>query len=334
MGGNPDLHNHFRWAHRLTLSANSHLTIDMKTMSRRAKTFHPVNYRFGIFGWSAKILVAGCLLAGNVVSSLASYKVKTEVESTAGCNHYTWIVQNQDQSRGLDQFVVDIPVQTHILTNTVPPPYSNPDGSAYWVMRQTREAQVDPHDGKVWLPAAQPGRKWIIWTGLQSPSVYPPGSAATFSLTTDDSLRPGVVRATATTYTPQNNPHYYFAFHGEVIGPSTISYDATNSKLTRASLQIMETRFHRAPFKDSSADSGQTASPASLSIRLYAGVTIDGVIGQTYGIEYCTDLNDPTAWRGLANVTLSATKQTWFDPQPALERQRYYRIVPGPISIP
>jgi hypothetical protein len=96
----------------------------------------------------------------------------------------------------------------------------------------------------------------------------------------------------------------------------------------------METRFHRAPLTAPSADSGQTARPASLSIRLYAGVTIDGVIGQTYGIEYSTDLNDPTAWRGLVNVTLSATKQTWFDPQSASDRQRYYRIVPGPISIP
>jgi len=78
----------------------------------------------------------------------------------------------------------------------------------------------------------------------------------------------------------------------------------------------------------------QTLSWANLSVGRYAGVTIDGVAGQMYGIQYSADLNNPAAWRGLANVTLSAPKQTWFDSQSAAAPLRYYRIVQGPVSIP
>jgi hypothetical protein len=37
---------------------------------------------------------------------------------------------------------------------------------------------------------------------------------------------------------------------------------------------------------------------------------------------------------GMVNVTLSVPTMIWFDMQPANQPQRYYRAVPGPISIP
>ena len=51
-------------------------------------------------------------------------------------------------------------------------------------------------------------------------SVYPPGSTATFSLTTEAAIKPGKVTVYLTTYTLQNAPHYYASFHTEVTGPS------------------------------------------------------------------------------------------------------------------
>jgi hypothetical protein len=77
-----------------------------------------------------------------------------------------------------------------------------------------------------------------------------------------------------------------------------------------------------------------TMNPAGVSLALYAGVTIDGVVGLTYGIQSNTDLSNTNGWRGVANVTLDTPNELWFDVQPATQPQRYYRVVPGPIPIP
>jgi hypothetical protein len=77
-----------------------------------------------------------------------------------------------------------------------------------------------------------------------------------------------------------------------------------------------------------------TVNPAGVSLALYSGITIDGVVGLTYGIQYSTDLSDANGWHGMANVTLGAPTELWFDVHPASQPQRYYRVVPGPISIP
>ncbi len=77
-----------------------------------------------------------------------------------------------------------------------------------------------------------------------------------------------------------------------------------------------------------------TVNPAGVSVALYTGVTIEGVVGLTYGIQCSTNLDDSSSWRGLANIPLGSPTQLWFDMQPASQAQRYYRVVPGPISIP
>jgi hypothetical protein len=77
-----------------------------------------------------------------------------------------------------------------------------------------------------------------------------------------------------------------------------------------------------------------TMNPAGVSIALYAGVSIDGVVGLTYGIQSTTDLSNTNSWRGVVNVTLPVPTLLWFDTQPATYPCRYYRVVPGPISIP
>jgi hypothetical protein len=91
-----------------------------------------------------------------------------------------------------------------------------------------------------------------------------------------------------------------------------------------------------------SNDCGSTTSsnaylmvnPAGVSLALYSGITIDGVVGLTYGIQYSADLSNTNGWQGMANVTLSVPTELWFDVQPANQPQRYYRVMPGPISIP
>jgi hypothetical protein len=76
-----------------------------------------------------------------------------------------------------------------------------------------------------------------------------------------------------------------------------------------------------------------TMNPAGVSVALHMGVTIEGVVAQTYGIQYTVNLNTDS-WVGHTNVILTSPTQTWFDSEPAARPQRYYRVVPGPISIP
>jgi hypothetical protein len=83
-----------------------------------------------------------------------------------------------------------------------------------------------------------------------------------------------------------------------------------------------------------SAPAYLTMNPAGVSIALYAGVTIDGVVGLTYGVQWNSNLSNTNGWQGIANVTLDTPTELWLDLRPATQPQRYYRVVPGPISVP
>jgi hypothetical protein len=77
-----------------------------------------------------------------------------------------------------------------------------------------------------------------------------------------------------------------------------------------------------------------TMNPAGVSLALYAGVTIQGVVGRTYGIQYSADLKQANDWAGLTNLTLTQPFQLWYETQPANQPRRFYRVIPGPIPVP
>ena len=115
--------------------------------------------------------------------------------------------------------------------------------------------------------------------------------------------------------------------------------DATNATLLLTNLQLANAGSYDVVVTDAmttltSLPATLTVNPAGVAIALYAGVTIDGVPNRTYGIQSTTDLNNTNSWVAVANVTLSGPKQIWYDSQPATLPQRFYRVVPGPISIP
>jgi len=114
---------------------------------------------------------------------------------------------------------------------------------------------------------------------------------------------------------------------------------ATNTSLVLTNLEIQDAGNYSVVVTNSygsttSSNAHLTMNPAGVSLALYPGVTIDGVVGLTYGIQYTTDLSNTNSWQGAVNVTLSVPTMLWFDMQPANQPQRYYRVVPGPISIP
>src|SRR5687768_16199374 len=145
--------------------------------------------------WSV-VAVLSCL---STPDSFAGYRVTTQVEPAQGGFRYVWTVYNEDQSSGLDLFVVEVSVGTAPLAYTVPPPFSNPEGSgAQWVFQESQEAQVDPNGGRPWLSAPRAGMKWLIWAGAQPASVYPAGTTASFSITTGSAFKPNASKAVAT----------------------------------------------------------------------------------------------------------------------------------------
>lgn len=76
-----------------------------------------------------------------------------------------------------------------------------------------------------------------------------------------------------------------------------------------------------------------TQLPA-VEIATYAGVSITGMVGRTYGIQASTTM-EADRWFGVGNVTLTSATQIWYDTQSTAQQpKRFYRVVPGKISIP
>jgi uncharacterized delta-60 repeat protein len=63
-----------------------------------------------------------------------------------------------------------------------------------------------------------------------------------------------------------------------------------------------------------------------LSPQIYFGTYLQGTVSNTYRIEYTSQLNTPSLWTPLLNVTLQTNPQFILDPNPA-SGQRFYRTV-------
>jgi len=116
---------------------------------------------------------------------------------------------------------------------------------------------------------------------------------------------------------------------------------ATQPTLVLSNLQLADAAAYSVLVSDSvgnsvsSSPANLVVNPAGVSIAMYAGVAIDGVVGQTYGIQASVDLANPGSWAGVANVTLTQPTQIWYDSQSTAQQpKRFYRVVAGPISIP
>jgi hypothetical protein len=121
---------------------------------------------------------------------------------------------------------------------------------------------------------------------------------------------------------------------------------ATASSLTLTNLQLTNAGSYNVWV--TSASGNATSGPASLNLKVadvsialvpplsqhVVGLTIGGLSNQTYGIQAVAVLLPPTSWLGLTNLTLNVPTNVWYDPAPATLPTRFYRVVPGPISIP
>jgi formylglycine-generating enzyme required for sulfatase activity len=71
-------------------------------------------------------------------------------------------------------------------------------------------------------------------------------------------------------------------------------------------------------------------NPPALSLQLYAGLTITGVVGTVYSVEFTTDLartNEASAWRCLEFLRLPVSPYLWTDKSVPATKTRFYRAV-------
>lgn len=76
-----------------------------------------------------------------------------------------------------------------------------------------------------------------------------------------------------------------------------------------------------------------SVNPAGVSLGLYAGLTIEGAVGNTYGIQYATNASPTAIWISLDQITLAQTVQVWMDTNAnvaAGSPRRFYRVVAIP----
>lgn len=79
-----------------------------------------------------------------------------------------------------------------------------------------------------------------------------------------------------------------------------------------------------------SSTSWAVSSGASLStesINFYPVVTINGIPGNTYQVDYATSLTPPVTWTPLTTVTLATSTQFVVDSSSPMSNTRFYRVV-------
>ncbi|MBI2928649.1 MAG: SMP-30/gluconolactonase/LRE family protein [Verrucomicrobia bacterium] len=92
------------------------------------------------------------------------------------------------------------------------------------------------------------------------------------------------------------------------------------------SLIVAESENHRIRRIDLGAAPPPPPKGPLLSLDLTSALTIYGLPGETYRLEYA-DEGRPSNWIPLTNLTLTKPVEKWTDPRPATKARRFYRAV-------
>ncbi len=72
---------------------------------------------------------------------------------------------------------------------------------------------------------------------------------------------------------------------------------------------------------------GYPQTPAGLSVRLYAGLSVTGAVGSVYTIQYVTDLSETNNWLSLTNLVLPSSPYLFVDTTSPATFRRFYRAI-------
>jgi hypothetical protein len=122
---------------------------------------------------------------------------------------------------------------------------------------------------------------------------------------------------------------YQWRFNGEpIVGATNACHTIDNVQLQNAGDYTVEVSNPYGSIVTTPNSLG--VSPVCVNIELYAGLTIShAVVGRSYRVEYVQDLvHGPNDWIPLTTITATATEFRWYDPTPAREARRFYRVIP------
>jgi hypothetical protein len=114
--------------------------------------------------------------------------------------------------------------------------------------------------------------------------------------------------------------------------------NATNQSLTLSSIQFTNAGLYSVVVNSALGSVTNTpaqviVNPAGVSLGLYPGITISGVVGYHYVIQRTADLSDTNSWVTIANVTLAQPVQLWVDTNVdaslPINPRHFYKVLPG-----
>jgi hypothetical protein len=114
---------------------------------------------------------------------------------------------------------------------------------------------------------------------------------------------------------------------------------ATNSSLVLTNLGLNDGGSYSVVVSNAfgtavSSNAFLTVNPAGVSLGLYAGLTIEGAVGNNYGIQFTTNVSQSGSWTTLGQITLTQPVQLWMDTNVSVtavgSQRRFYRVVALP----
>lgn len=146
-----------------------------------------------------------------------------------------------------------------------------------------------------------------------------------------------VLKGTAT-LTAKASPAtgYQWLFNGTPLTDGNGISGSQTATLTIANLTAAETGNYSVTATNANAvssndrnfSSSSTVSLSANSVNLYPVVTINGVNGSSYLVQYTTSLTPPVTWTTLTTVTAGAGPIQVVDTATPLSVQRFYQVIP------
>lgn len=114
--------------------------------------------------------------------------------------------------------------------------------------------------------------------------------------------------------------------------------NATNQSLTLPSIQAANAGLYSVVVSNTfgsvtNSPAQVVVNPAGVSVALYPGVTINGVVGYNYIVQSTANLAATNSWVTIANLTLTNPVELWMDTNASSSvpgnGQRFYQVLPG-----
>jgi hypothetical protein len=115
---------------------------------------------------------------------------------------------------------------------------------------------------------------------------------------------------------------------GGISGSHTATLTISNFKAAQAGIySVVATNANPVSQNDRNYASSQGVSVTAESFNLYPVITINGVNGNTYVVQYTTSLTPPVTWTPLATNTVGTLPAYVVDTATPMSIKRFYRVI-------